>query len=98
MAQGRQGISRAEVHELVDTRVRGAIREVTWLMAVVMPEILKTPQWTIEDRRKLAAALEGVAESQMSDGRVAAATAASALAEALQAQVAQASAPAQQKA
>lgn len=88
MAKSSQSISRAEVHELVDTRVRGAIREVTWLMAVVMPEILKTPQWTVEDRRKLAAALQGVAESQMNDGRVHAATAAAALAEALQAQVA----------
>ena len=88
MARSSQSISRAEVHELVDTRVRAAIREVTWLMAVVMPEILKSPQWTLEDRRKLAAALQGVAESQMNDGRVHAATAASALAEALQAQVA----------
>jgi hypothetical protein len=84
----KQGISRAEVHELVDSRVRGAIREVTWLMAVVLPEMLKSPQWTMEDRRKLAAALHGVAESQMSDGRVHAATAAQALAEALEAQVA----------
>jgi hypothetical protein len=88
MAKSAQSISRAEVHELVDARVRAAIREVTWLMAVVMPEIMKTPQWTLEDRRKLAAALQGVADSQMGDGRVAAATAASALAEALQAQVA----------
>lgn len=88
MAQGKQSISRAEVHELIDSRVRSAIREVTWLMAVVMPEIMKTPQWTVEDRKKLAAALEGVAESQMGDGRVAAATAAQALAEALQAQAA----------
>ena len=87
MAQSRQGISRAEVHELVDTRVRAAIREVTWLIAVVMPELMKSPQWTIEDRRKLAAALHGVAESQMADGRVAAATAAEALAEAFDAQV-----------
>jgi hypothetical protein len=91
MAQGRQGMTRAEAHELVDTRIRGAIREVTWLMAVVMPELMKTPQWTIEDRKKLAAALHGVAESQMADGRVAAATAAGALAEALDAQAASAS-------
>lgn len=84
----RQSMSRAEVHELIDTRIRSAIREVTWLMAVVLPEILKSPQWTADDRRKLAAALEGVAESQMGDGRVSAATAATALAEALQAQVA----------
>lgn len=90
MAQGKQGISRAEVNELIDTRVSSAIREVTWLMAVVMPEIMKTPQWTAEDRKKLAAALHGVAESQMADGRIAAATAASALAEALQAQAAKA--------
>jgi hypothetical protein len=90
MAQSKQGISRAEVHELIDTRVRSAIREVTWLMAVVMPEIMKTPQWTAEDRKKLAAALHGVAESQMGDGRISAATAASALAEALQAQASKA--------
>lgn len=90
MAKSAQTITRAEVHELVDTRVRSAIREVTWLMAVVMPEILKTPQWTADDRRKLAAALQGVADSQMGDGRVHAATAASALAEALQAQAAKA--------
>jgi hypothetical protein len=90
MAKSSQSISRAEVHELVDTRVRAAIREVTWLMAVVMPEIMKTPQWTLDDRRKLAAALQGVADSQMSDGRVHAATAAAALAEALQAQAAKA--------
>ncbi|HEX7250077.1 MAG TPA: hypothetical protein VF262_06800 [Burkholderiales bacterium] len=90
MAKSAQTITRAEVHELVDTRVRSAIREVTWLMAVVMPEILKTPQWTPDDRRKLAAALQGVADSQMGDGRVHAATAASALAEALQAQAAKA--------
>jgi len=89
MAQSRQGISRAEVHELVDTRIRAAIREVTWLIAVVMPELMKSPQWTIEDRRKLAAALHGVAESQMADGRVGAATAAQALAEALDAQTQQ---------
>jgi hypothetical protein len=88
MASGsRQGINRAEVHELVDNRVRAAIREVTWLMAVVIPEMMKSPQWTAEDRRKLAAALHGVAESQMADGRVSAATAAEALAEALDAQV-----------
>jgi hypothetical protein len=87
MASGsKQGISRAEVHELVDTRVRTAIREVTWLMAVVIPEMMKAPQWTAEDRRKLAAALHGVADSQMADGRVNAATAAAALAEALDAQ------------
>ena len=90
MAKSAQTITRAEVHELVDTRVRSAIREVTWLMAVVMPEILKTPQWTPDDRRKLAAALQGVADSQMGDDRVHAATAASALAEALQAQAAKA--------
>ncbi len=87
MANDKHGISRAEVHELIDTRIRAAIREVTWLMAVVIPEMLKAPQWTLEDRRKLAAALHGVADSQMGDGRVAAATAASALAEALDAQV-----------
>lgn len=83
---GRQGISRAEVHELVDTRIRAAIREVTWLIAVVVPELMKSPQWTLADRQKLAAALHGVAESQMADGRVWAATAAAALAEALDAQ------------
>ena len=88
MGESRQGMSRAEAHELVDTRIRSAIREVTWLMAVVVPELMKSPQWTVEDRRKLAAALHGVAESQMNDGRVAAATAASALAEALDAQAA----------
>lgn len=93
MAQGKQGMSRAEAHELVDTRIRASIREVTWLMAVVIPEIMKSPQWTAEDKRKLAAALHGVAESQMADGRVAAATAASALAEALDAQVLQAAKP-----
>ena len=86
MAQGRQGVSKAEVHELVDERIRNAIREVTWLMAVVVPEIMKTPQWTAEDKQKLAAALRGVAESQTADGRVAAATSAEALAEALEAQ------------
>jgi hypothetical protein len=86
MGQSRQGISRAEAHELVDTRVTTAIREVVWLMAVVIPELMKAPQWTPEDRQKLAAALLGVAESQKADGRLAAATAASALAEALQAQ------------
>ncbi len=88
MAQGKQGMSRAEAHELIDTRIRGAIREVTWLMAVIVPELMKSPQWTSDDRRKLAAALHGVAESQMADGRVAAATAAGALAEALDAQAA----------
>jgi hypothetical protein len=86
MAQSKQTISKAEVHELVDTRVRNAIREVVWLMAVVVPELMKAPQWTPADRQKLAAALDGVAESQMNDGRLAAATAAKALAEALQAQ------------
>ena len=50
MAQSKHGISRAEVHELVDTRIRSAIREVTWLIAVVMPEILKAPQATAQDR------------------------------------------------
>ena len=88
MAQSRQGVTRAEVHELVDSRIRNAIREVTWIVAVVVPELMKAPQWTAEDRRKLAAALHGVAESQMADGRVAAATAAQALAEALEAQLA----------
>ena len=87
MASGsKQEISRAEVYELVDARVRAAIREVTWLMAVVIPEMMKSPQWTADERRKLAAALHGVAESQMGDGRVNAATAAQALAEALEAQ------------
>ncbi len=87
MAQGKQGMSRAEAQELIDSRIRAAIREVTWLMAVVIPEMMKSPQWSTEDRRKLAAALHGVADSQMADGRVAAATAAGALAEALDAQV-----------
>ncbi len=82
----KQDITRAEVYELIDTRVRGAIREVTWLMAVVIPEMMKSPNWTAEEKRKLAAALHGVAESQMGDGRVNAATAAQALAEALEAQ------------
>jgi hypothetical protein len=86
MGDKQQGISRAEAQELVDTRVQSAIREVTWLIAVVMPEIMKSPQWTPADRQKLAAALHGVAESQKADGRGAAATAASALAEALDAQ------------
>ena len=86
MASGsRQGISRAEVHELVDARVRAAIREVTWLMAVLIPEMTKSQQWTPEERAKLAAALHGVADSQMGEGRVNAATAAQALAEAFDA-------------
>jgi hypothetical protein len=86
MAQSRQGITKAEAHELVDERVSTAIREVVWLMAVVIPELMKAPQWTPADRQKLAAALHGVADSQKADGRLAAATAAAALAEALQAQ------------
>lgn len=87
MATGsKHGVTRAEVHELVDTRVRAAIREVTWLMAVVIPEMMKSPDWGAGEKRKLAAALHGVAESQMADGRVNAATAAQALAEALEAQ------------
>ncbi len=87
MASGsKHGVTRAEVHELIDTRVRAAIREVTWLMAVVIPEMMKSPSWSAEEKRKLAAALHGVAESQMADGRVNAATAAQALAEALDAQ------------
>ncbi len=87
MATGsKHGVTRAEVHELVDTRVRAAIREVTWLMAVVIPEMMKSPNWSADEKRKLAAALHGVAESQMADGRVNAATAAQALAEALDAQ------------
>jgi hypothetical protein len=86
MGESKQGLSRAEVHELVEARVKSAIREVTWLIAVVMPELMKSPQWTPVDREKLAAALHGVAESQMADGRVAAGTAAAALAEALDAQ------------
>ena len=87
MAESKRGLNRAEVQELVDAAVTQSVREVTWLMAVVIPELLKAPQWTLEDRSKFAAALEGVAESQKADGRVAAATAAAALAEALQAQV-----------
>ena len=86
MGEKKQGISRAEAQELVDTRVQSAIREVTWLIAVVMPELMKAPQWTPADRQKLAAALHGVAESQRTDGRGAAAAAAGALAEALDAQ------------
>ena len=86
MAQGKQGITRAEAHALVDERVSTAIREVVWLMAVVIPELMKAPQWTPADRQKLAAALQGGGESQKTDGRLAAATAAAALAEALQAQ------------
>jgi hypothetical protein len=86
MGEKKQGISRAEAQELVDARVQAAIREVTWLIAVVMPELMKAPQWTPADRQKLAAALHGVAESQKADGRSAAATAAAALAEALDAQ------------
>jgi argininosuccinate lyase len=87
MGSSKRGVSVAEAHELVEAAVTKAIREVTWLMAVVIPELMKAPQWTAEDRAKLAAALEGVAESQKNDGRTAAATAAAALAEALQAQV-----------
>jgi hypothetical protein len=86
MGDSKQAISRAEAHELVDTRIQSAIREVTWLIAVVVPELMKSPQWTPADRQKLAAALHGVAESQRADGRISAATAAAALAEALDAQ------------
>jgi len=86
MGASKHGISRAEAHELVEASVSKAVREVTWLMAVVIPELMKSPQWTPQDRAKLAAALEGVAQSQKSDGRLAASTAAAALAEALQAQ------------
>jgi len=86
MGSSKRGITVAEEHELVDSALTKAIREVTWLMAVVIPELMKAPQWTLEDRAKFAAALEGVAESQKTDGRIAAATAAAALAEALQAQ------------
>ncbi len=86
MADRKQAVTRAEVQELVDARLESAVREVTWLMAVVVPEIMKTPQWTAGDKQKLAAALRGVAESQTADGRVSAATAAEALAEALEAQ------------
>jgi hypothetical protein len=86
MAQSKQGITKAEAHALVDERVSTAVREVVWLMAVVIPELMKAPQWTPADRQKLAAALHGVAESQKTDGRLAAAIAATALAEALQAQ------------
>ncbi len=85
MGESKRGISRAEAHEMVDERVTAAIREVVWLIAVIMPELMKAPQWTPEDRSKLAAALEGVAESQKTEGRLAAATAAAALAQALQA-------------
>jgi hypothetical protein len=85
MGESKRGISRAEAHEIVDERVTAAIREVVWLIAVIMPELMKAPQWTPEDRARLAAALEGVAESQKNDGRLAAATAATALAQALQA-------------
>lgn len=83
MGESKRGISRAEAHELVEERVTAAIREVVWLIAVVMPQLMKAAQWTPEDRSKLAAALEGVAESQKSDGRLAASTAAAALAQAL---------------
>lgn len=85
MGESKRGLSRAEAHEMVDERVTAAIREVVWLIAVIMPELMKAPQWTPEDRSKLAAALEGVAESQKTEGRFAAATAAAALAQALQA-------------
>lgn len=88
MGDSRRGPTRAEIESIVKERVMTAIREVTWLMAVVIPEMMKSPQWTAEDRAKLAAALEGVAESQQQDGRLAAATAAGALAEALRAQAA----------
>jgi len=93
MGSSKRGITVAEAHELVDSALTKAIREVTWLMAVVIPELMKAPQWTLEDRAKFAAALEGVAESQKNDGRIAAATAAAALAEALQAQARRAPAP-----
>jgi hypothetical protein len=89
MGESKQSMSRAEVHELVDTRVKSAVREVTWLIAVVVPELMKAPQWTPADRQKLAAALHGVAESQTADGRAFAGTAAAALAEALEAQAKQ---------
>jgi hypothetical protein len=85
MGDSKRGISRTEAHEIVDERVTSAIREVVWLIAVVMPQLMKASEWTPEDRAKLAAALEGVAESQKTDGRLAAATAAAALAQALQA-------------
>ena len=83
---GKAGLGRGEVQELIDAAVTRSIREVTWLMAVIVPELAKSAQWTPEERSKFAAVLEGVAESQKTDGRIAAATAASALAEALQAQ------------
>jgi len=63
MAQSRRGITKAEVHELVDERVTGAIREVVWLMAVVIPELMKAPQWTPADRQKLAEALQAQAKT-----------------------------------
>jgi hypothetical protein len=85
MGESKRGISRAEAQELVDARVSEAIREVVWLMTAVLPRLLRATQSTEEDREKLAAALEGVAETQKADGRAAAATAATALAQALRA-------------
>ena len=86
MAASKKGLSRGEAQELIDAAVTRSIREVTWVMVVVIPELMKATQWTPADRARFAAALEGVAESQKADGRLAASTAAAALAEALQAQ------------
>lgn len=86
MATSKQGLARGEVQEMIDAAVTRSIREVTWLMAVVVPELVKSGQWTPEERAKFAVVLDGVAESQKADGRLGASTAAAALSEALQAQ------------
>jgi hypothetical protein len=83
MSNAKKGMTRTEAQALIDERVSAAIREVVWLMVVVTPELVKLSHGSPEDHAKFAAALDGVAESQKDDGRMAAAIAATALAEAL---------------
>jgi len=90
MPDTKRSISRAEAEALIDKRVSAAIREVVWVMVVVTPELAKLAAGTPEDHARFAAALDGVAQSQKEDGRLAAATAASALAEALRVKAAKA--------
>jgi hypothetical protein len=90
MSSAKKGMTRDEVQMLIDERVTTAIREVVWLMVVVTPEIVKLSQGSPEDHARFAAALDGVAESQKDDGRLAASIAATALAEALRVKAAKA--------
>ncbi len=80
MGESKRGVTREEVHSIVDTRLIQAVNEVAELIAVVMPELVRAAGADAATRQKYAESLRSLAEQAYREGRIAAAAAANQLA------------------